>query len=156
MTKHQLLWIQYQDTWWRTVNLSETCRVLYQNKVEKWCILLAFIVRMPALKWGCSKTKQPAHLHTVVTLSSPLVTPRTTKCKNSNSVFCLPSLLMCFASVSQWQAIRHEWLIFVMGTNYVLCEVGTVYLCTLTFFFTILKFSCTYDVTAASGELIFL
>jgi len=29
-----------------TVNLSETCRVLYQNKVEKRCILLAFIVRI--------------------------------------------------------------------------------------------------------------
>jgi len=25
--------------------LPETCRVLYQNKVEKYCILLAFIIR---------------------------------------------------------------------------------------------------------------
>jgi len=23
--KHQLLWIQYQDSWWWTVSLSETC-----------------------------------------------------------------------------------------------------------------------------------
>ena len=29
-----------------TVSLSETCRVLYQNKAEKYCILLAFIVRI--------------------------------------------------------------------------------------------------------------
>ena len=27
-------------------SLSETCRVVYQNKVEKWCILLAFIIRI--------------------------------------------------------------------------------------------------------------
>jgi hypothetical protein len=33
--KYQLVWIQYYDSWWWTVNLSETCRVLYQNKVEK-------------------------------------------------------------------------------------------------------------------------
>jgi hypothetical protein len=27
------------------VSLSETCRVVYQNKVEKYCILLASIIR---------------------------------------------------------------------------------------------------------------
>ena len=30
------------DSWWRTVNLSETCRVLYQNKFEKWVHLVGF------------------------------------------------------------------------------------------------------------------
>ena len=44
--KYQLLWIQYQDFWWWTVNLSETWRVLYQNKVEKECILLASFIRI--------------------------------------------------------------------------------------------------------------
>ena len=34
------------DTWWRTVNLSETCTVLYQIKFEKQCISLAFIIRI--------------------------------------------------------------------------------------------------------------
>ena len=34
------------DSWWRKVNLSETCRILYQNKFEKWCILLAFIIKI--------------------------------------------------------------------------------------------------------------
>ena len=29
----------------QTVSLSETCRILYQNKDEKYCILLAFIIR---------------------------------------------------------------------------------------------------------------
>jgi len=33
--KYQSLWMQYQDSWWWTVSLSESCRVLYQNKVEK-------------------------------------------------------------------------------------------------------------------------
>jgi hypothetical protein len=33
--KYQLLWIQYHDSWWWTVSLSETCRGVYQNKVEK-------------------------------------------------------------------------------------------------------------------------
>jgi hypothetical protein len=33
--KHLLLWIQCWDFWWWTVDLSETCRVLYQNKFEK-------------------------------------------------------------------------------------------------------------------------
>jgi len=42
-----LLWcIQCWDSWWWIVDLSETCRVLYQNKVEKKCILLAFIIRI--------------------------------------------------------------------------------------------------------------
>jgi len=30
----------------RTVNLSETRRDLYQNKVEKWSIFLAFMIRI--------------------------------------------------------------------------------------------------------------
>jgi len=41
-----ILWIQYQNSWWQTVSLSETCRVVYQNKVEKLCILLASIIRI--------------------------------------------------------------------------------------------------------------
>ena len=44
--KYQLLWIQNQNSWWWTVSLSETCRVVYQNKVEKQCILLASIIRV--------------------------------------------------------------------------------------------------------------
>jgi hypothetical protein len=39
-----LLWIQYRDSWWWTVNLSETCRVLYQimlrNSASRWILLL--------------------------------------------------------------------------------------------------------------------
>ena len=34
------------NSWWWTVTLPETCTVLYQNKVEKWRILLAFIIRI--------------------------------------------------------------------------------------------------------------
>jgi hypothetical protein len=33
--KYQLLWMHYQDSWWWTVSLSETCRVVYQNTVVK-------------------------------------------------------------------------------------------------------------------------
>jgi len=33
--KHQLLWIQYWESWRWTESLSETCRVLYHNKIEK-------------------------------------------------------------------------------------------------------------------------
>jgi len=44
--KYQLLWIQYSDSWWWTVSPSETCRVLYKNKVEKLRILLAFVIRL--------------------------------------------------------------------------------------------------------------
>jgi hypothetical protein len=36
---------QCWDSLWWTVDLSETCRVIYQNKFEKKCILLAFIIR---------------------------------------------------------------------------------------------------------------
>ena len=43
--KYHLPWIQYWDSWWWTVSLSETCRVLYQNKVQKYCILLAFFYK---------------------------------------------------------------------------------------------------------------
>jgi len=41
-----LLCIKCWDSWWWTVDLSETCRVLCQNKFEKWCISLAFIIRI--------------------------------------------------------------------------------------------------------------
>jgi hypothetical protein len=37
------------DSWWWTVNLSELCRTLYQNKFEKWCIFLVFIIRISYL-----------------------------------------------------------------------------------------------------------
>jgi len=32
-------------SWWWTVDMSETCRVLYQRNFEKLCISLAFIIR---------------------------------------------------------------------------------------------------------------
>jgi len=44
--KYLLLCIQCWDSWWWTVYLSETCRVLYQNKFEKQCTSLAFIIRI--------------------------------------------------------------------------------------------------------------
>jgi hypothetical protein len=34
-----------QDSWWWTVNPSETCKVLFQNKFEKFVHLVGFIVR---------------------------------------------------------------------------------------------------------------
>ena len=34
------------DSWWWTVNLSETCRVLYQDKVEKLLHLVGFVIRI--------------------------------------------------------------------------------------------------------------
>jgi len=33
--EYLLLCIQCWDSWWWTADLSETCRVLYQNKFEK-------------------------------------------------------------------------------------------------------------------------
>ena len=42
--KYQLLYIQCWDSWRWTVNLSETCRVLYHDKVEKQCTFLGFII----------------------------------------------------------------------------------------------------------------
>ena len=35
------------DSWWWTEKLSETCRVLFQNKFEKFLHLVGFIIRMP-------------------------------------------------------------------------------------------------------------
>ena len=35
--KYLLLCIQCWDSWWWTVDLSETCRVLYQNTFDKYC-----------------------------------------------------------------------------------------------------------------------
>jgi hypothetical protein len=40
---------QCWDSWWWTVDLSETYRVLHQNKFEKQCISLAFIIRIVPL-----------------------------------------------------------------------------------------------------------
>jgi len=46
-----LLWyniIRYTvlDSWWWTINLSKTCRFLYENKFKKQGILLVFIIRI--------------------------------------------------------------------------------------------------------------
>jgi len=43
---YQLLWIQYQDSWWWGATLSETYRVVCKNTVEKECIFLASIIRI--------------------------------------------------------------------------------------------------------------
>ena len=50
--KYLLLCIQCWDFWWWTVDLSETCRVLYQTKFENLCILLAFIIRIYHDAWS--------------------------------------------------------------------------------------------------------
>jgi hypothetical protein len=44
--KYLLLCIQCWDSWWWTIDLFETYRVLYQNKFVKECISLAFIIRI--------------------------------------------------------------------------------------------------------------
>ena len=41
-----LLRIQCWHAWWWTVNMSETCKVLYQNKLGEQCIFLPFIIRI--------------------------------------------------------------------------------------------------------------
>jgi len=40
-----ILTLYTRNRWWRTVDLSKTCRVLYQINLRK-CILLAFIIRI--------------------------------------------------------------------------------------------------------------
>ena len=44
-----------------TVSLPETCGVVYQNKFEKWCILLAFIIRIyqDARSSECQNVEHP-------------------------------------------------------------------------------------------------
>jgi len=42
--------VETPDGW--TVDLSETCRVLFQNKFEKQCISLAFIIRIYHDAWS--------------------------------------------------------------------------------------------------------
>jgi hypothetical protein len=39
-------WMIILDSGWWTVNLSETRRVIYQNKFDKQCISLGFIIRI--------------------------------------------------------------------------------------------------------------
>jgi len=69
----------------RTVSLSETCRVLYRNKVEKQCILLAFITRTRAHINNKIKLRNSAScwllLQEYITMHSPLnVEVRTCVC----------------------------------------------------------------------------
>ena len=40
------------DSWWCTENLSETCRVLFQNKFEKLVHLIGFIIRIYHDAWS--------------------------------------------------------------------------------------------------------
>ena len=40
------------DSWWWTENLSEICRVLYQNKFEKLVHLVGFIIRIYHYAWS--------------------------------------------------------------------------------------------------------
>jgi hypothetical protein len=39
-------WITVNNSWWWTEELSETCRVSFQNKFEKLVHLVGFIIRM--------------------------------------------------------------------------------------------------------------
>ena len=44
--KYQLLWIQYQGSWWWTVSLSETCRDVYQklrSSASCWLLLKEYV-----------------------------------------------------------------------------------------------------------------
>ena len=55
------------DSWWWTENLSETCRVLFQNKFEKLEHLVGFIIRIYHDAWSCecqnrTCTAKPRHL----------------------------------------------------------------------------------------------
>ena len=44
--KYQLLWKQYWNSWWRTVDMSEKFRNIYQNKFENHSVYLKFIIRI--------------------------------------------------------------------------------------------------------------
>jgi hypothetical protein len=44
-----LLSVQWINSWWWTEELSETCRVSYQNKFVKLVHLVGFIIKKPAL-----------------------------------------------------------------------------------------------------------
>jgi len=49
MTYIPLLCVQWKNSWWWTEELSETCRVLFQNKFEKLVHLVGFIIRTVTL-----------------------------------------------------------------------------------------------------------
>jgi hypothetical protein len=50
--KYRLLWIQYQDSWWWAVSLSETCRVVYQNKIWEIVHLVVFYHKNIIIKFA--------------------------------------------------------------------------------------------------------
>jgi len=57
LTSLAVLCTQCWDSWGWTVDLSETCRVLYRNKFEKQCISLTFIIRMLMYFYSVNKKK---------------------------------------------------------------------------------------------------
>jgi hypothetical protein len=60
------------DSWWWTVNLSETCRVLYQNKFEKLVHLVGFYYMIPDSVPFAYQSRALAHnLHAIVFFNVP-------------------------------------------------------------------------------------
>ena len=55
-----------KNSWWWTENLSETCRISFQNKFEKLLHLVGFIIRN---KTGCSSKRVP-NLCEIASISS--------------------------------------------------------------------------------------
>ena len=46
MTNTYCVYTVFRYSWWWTVDMSETCKSTLSNKFEKYCISLAFIIRL--------------------------------------------------------------------------------------------------------------
>jgi hypothetical protein len=89
--KYLLLYIQCWGSWWWTVDLSETCRVLYQNKYKLQCISSAFTIRI----YHDAKSSECVKYIQVGALSASEWTDYPTQCSNTedthlNETVCIP------------------------------------------------------------------
>jgi len=87
-------------SWWWTVDLSETCRVLYQINLRHLCISLALILRIYHVAWTPECRKSWGIISSVICRGIPSFgnRPKPLKTKEVHSFEKLESDLPCGAS----------------------------------------------------------
>jgi hypothetical protein len=107
------------DCWWWTEELSETCRVSFQNKFEKLVHLVGFIIRKYFTKHGHVNVKKDSleHLNGLHKAQFALCNNHTSLCSGTARVFCLLRKLSKFrVCLMNWVCTSHSMWAYV-GTS---------------------------------------
>ena len=124
------------DYWWWTVNLSETCRDQYQNKSEKQCSSLVFIIRIyqDARSYKCQIHRR--------FFARAFTFPR----RSSKSPFLSVRMLPCTNKLHLFSPTQHR-LTVVQTVTFIQSNPTQAYCstnCYIFFYIFIFTFFCTF------------